>query len=271
MHSVLRAVRRLPVANTSWNLPAPPGFRGLHPDVPVTVYYRHLPHWRQDGATYFVTFRLADSLPQAKRNELKRLKREWLAGRRSALRNGITKVGRNAFRPTFQGLAEEEWEDLARIVMEKVERWLDQGMGECWLKLAELRQVVIECLHHLDGDAYELGCYVTMPKSRARNPSTTAPRRVSAGEDPPVPQATFVARDQRHPWQEPHALAGRELRSDHSRRGAPLEVHPVHRPQPAQRQTAGGPVSIVDSTGVGGGRLEVRLGVGRNAFRPTPR
>src|SRR4051794_6353839 len=37
-----------------WNLPAPPGFQGLHPHKPLTVYVRHLPHWRQDGATYFV-------------------------------------------------------------------------------------------------------------------------------------------------------------------------------------------------------------------------
>ncbi len=31
------------------NLETPPGFRGLDTDVPVTVYYRHLPHWRQEA------------------------------------------------------------------------------------------------------------------------------------------------------------------------------------------------------------------------------
>ena len=50
------------VTAETWNRAAPPGFQGLRTDIPVTVYYRHLPHWRQDGATYFVTFRLADSL-----------------------------------------------------------------------------------------------------------------------------------------------------------------------------------------------------------------
>ena len=29
----------------------------------MRVYERNLPHWRQEGGTYFVTFRLADSLP----------------------------------------------------------------------------------------------------------------------------------------------------------------------------------------------------------------
>ena len=34
-----------------WNLPPPPGFQGLHPDKPVVVYQRHLPHW-QTGALW---------------------------------------------------------------------------------------------------------------------------------------------------------------------------------------------------------------------------
>lgn len=55
------------------NLSAPPNFRGLDPDKPIRVYYRYLPHWRQDGATYFVTFRLGDALPQEKLEYLQRL------------------------------------------------------------------------------------------------------------------------------------------------------------------------------------------------------
>ena len=31
-----------------FNLAGPPDFRGLDPYLPVTVYYRHLPHWRQE-------------------------------------------------------------------------------------------------------------------------------------------------------------------------------------------------------------------------------
>jgi hypothetical protein len=58
----------------TFNLTAPPHFRGLHPDLPVTAYHRHLPHWRQQGATYFVTFRLGDALPQSKLRLLKRMR-----------------------------------------------------------------------------------------------------------------------------------------------------------------------------------------------------
>ena len=36
----------------------PPGFQGLRADIPIVIYRRNLPHWRQVGASYFVTFRL---------------------------------------------------------------------------------------------------------------------------------------------------------------------------------------------------------------------
>jgi len=36
------------------------------PEAPAAFLSGELPHWRQEGTTYFVTFRLADSLPQQK-------------------------------------------------------------------------------------------------------------------------------------------------------------------------------------------------------------
>jgi hypothetical protein len=116
-----------------WNLPPPPCFQGLHPDKPVTVYQRHLPHWRQDGATYFVTFRLADSLPQSKLDELAALKEAWqrrhprgtaLLSRPGATAQESCPTGRarpgvtaRASRPTRLDAAREE---LARQVQERV-------------------------------------------------------------------------------------------------------------------------------------------------------
>jgi REP element-mobilizing transposase RayT len=126
-----------------WNLPPPPGFQGLHPDKPLTVYQRHLPHWRQDGATYFVTFRLGDSLPQGKLAELAALEADW-----------------ERRHPRLTDSAQEE---LARLVQERIERWLDQGMGSCPLKRADLAAFLTSALHHFDDDRYELACYVVMP------------------------------------------------------------------------------------------------------------
>lgn len=56
-----------------------PEFYGLDRLKPVTVYRRSLPHWRQDGATYFVTFRLQDSIPASKILEWQNQRATWYA------------------------------------------------------------------------------------------------------------------------------------------------------------------------------------------------
>ena len=40
-------------------------------------YERNLPHWRQPGVTYFITFRLNDSLPREVVEAAKREKQAW--------------------------------------------------------------------------------------------------------------------------------------------------------------------------------------------------
>jgi putative transposase len=127
-----------------WNLPPRPGFQGLHPDKPVTMYLRHLPHWRQEGATYFVTFRLNDSLPRGKLDELDQLRRDW------EQRHPPPRTDR-------------DYEQLSLETMRRVESWLDQGLGSCRLKDAEAASLVVEALHHFDEARYELGSYVVMP------------------------------------------------------------------------------------------------------------
>jgi REP element-mobilizing transposase RayT len=127
-----------------WNRDAPPGFKGLQPDLPVTIYERHLPHWRQDGATYFVTYRLADSLPQSKLRFLASLKQDW-----------------EAQHPPPRSDADRE--QFVRLFQQKVEDWLDQGMGSCCLSHSEAADIVFDSWQHFDGERYELDCLVVMP------------------------------------------------------------------------------------------------------------
>jgi hypothetical protein len=47
-------------------------------DAAVVIRRGKLPHWRQEGVIYFVTFRLADSLPQVKLDCLRQEKELWL-------------------------------------------------------------------------------------------------------------------------------------------------------------------------------------------------
>jgi REP element-mobilizing transposase RayT len=127
-----------------WNLPPPPNFQGLRDDLPLEVYVRHMPHWRQDGATYFVTFRLADSLPESRLRELAALKADW---------------ERNYPEPRPEAVLEQ----LARMVFESVEHWLDEGCGACPLRKPQCANHIVTAMHHFDGQRYELGCYVVMP------------------------------------------------------------------------------------------------------------
>ena len=127
----------------NWNLPPPLGFLGLRDHVPLTVYEELLPHWRQAGATYFVTFRLNDSLPQSKLHELRQFKAEW---------------ERRHPPPRSSTLRDE----VAREMFRRIEGWLDQGHGSCILWDSKLAERVVQALHTHDGKDYELGCYVVM-------------------------------------------------------------------------------------------------------------
>jgi len=126
------------------NLPAPPGFQGLHPDKPVTMHMRLLPHWRQDGATYFGTFRLGDSLPENKLRELREYRDAWL---------------RKHPPPRSHKLHEE----FSREVFIRVERWIDQGMGSCLMREPASAKFMADAMHHFDGERYELDAFVVMP------------------------------------------------------------------------------------------------------------
>ncbi len=64
-------------------MPAPnrPPFVPFDECKAVRIYRRNLPHWRQDGTTYFVTFRLGDSLPRRVLDQWEYEKQLWLAAR----------------------------------------------------------------------------------------------------------------------------------------------------------------------------------------------
>jgi REP element-mobilizing transposase RayT len=127
-----------------WNLDPPPDFRGLDPDLPVAVYYRHLPHWRQEGATYYVTFHLTDALPQAKIRELQAIRREW-----------------EAKQPPPR--TEAQWESYAREVTVKAERWIDEGHGRCYFRASEHAKLLADALLHFQDKRYLVSCFTVMP------------------------------------------------------------------------------------------------------------
>jgi REP element-mobilizing transposase RayT len=119
-------------------------FNPFDPSEPIANLYGNLPHWRQDGATYFVTFRTADSLPQEKL-------RRWLEERSEWMRKNPE--------PHSETQRHEYWERFPA----RFQYWLDQGYGACVLVQERLRLMVENALCYFDGDRYELRDYVVMP------------------------------------------------------------------------------------------------------------
>ena len=115
----------------------------FNPDASLVIRRGKLPHWRQEGVIYFVTFRLADSLPQAKLDWLRREKELWLD-----------------LNPAPHTISQSE--EYHRIFTETTDRWLDAGYGRCILAQSSCRKIMESSLMHFDGVRYELGEFVVM-------------------------------------------------------------------------------------------------------------
>jgi len=103
-----------------------------------------LPHWQQRGATYFITFRLADAVPAT-------LRAQWIAERETWL----------AHHPKpWSTAVEAEYHERFSA---RMDAWLDAGHGECLLRDAACRDFVESTLRHLNGTDYLHHAWVVMP------------------------------------------------------------------------------------------------------------
>lgn len=107
----------------------------------------HLPHLKKEGGSYFVTFRLAGTLPAT---VLHRFKEE---------RGQILEHALAAKRP----LTWPEQEELLRWYSDRVDAYLNAGHGECHLRRPEIAKLVADALRFFEGQRYELRAWVVMP------------------------------------------------------------------------------------------------------------
>ena len=66
-----------------------------NPHYPVSGHAttrRRLPHWKKDGAIYWITFRLADAIPRDKRRAVQEGRKLWLKPTPNC---GLTPSGKN--------------------------------------------------------------------------------------------------------------------------------------------------------------------------------
>lgn len=100
----------------------------------------YLPHFETSEGTYFVTFRLADSLPTEALTQLRaecNLKpmHQWYRARTS---------NQNEYRS-------------------KVENYLDKGAGGCLLKEPKIARIIVDALLSYNGQKYVLHAWTIMP------------------------------------------------------------------------------------------------------------
>jgi REP element-mobilizing transposase RayT len=107
----------------------------------VELVKGNLPHWRQEGKIYFVTFRSADSMPQEKLKEWQEELETW-------------KV--NNPEPHSQ----EQKKEYYKRFPAKMQEYLDAGHGACHLKNGKVKSIVENALNFFKGDRYELDEYV---------------------------------------------------------------------------------------------------------------
>ena len=107
---------------------------------------RRLPHWDVDGATYFITACLADSIP---------------ARGLSALRIYRHRLDRQ---PRPPELSEDDWEHRKhKLVFAKLDEIIDQEPASRYLENQALATIVRDALYHFAGQRYWLLTYVIMP------------------------------------------------------------------------------------------------------------
>jgi type I restriction enzyme R subunit len=108
------------------------------------THRRNLPHWQQGHVWCFVTWRLADSLPKAKLDQWNTERNYWL-------------------KQHPQPWDEATEADYHEQFSNRIDAWLDQGVGSCLLREPAHAKSVAESLRHFAGDRYVLGSFVVMP------------------------------------------------------------------------------------------------------------
>jgi putative transposase len=115
----------------------------------------YLPHVKREGAVYFVTMRLADSLP-------KEVLTKFLGEKAERLRR--LEIERAHQEKTGKTQAPGETEEaINRDYYRKVERYLDNGTGECVLRRPDIAALVSDAIRFFDGERYRLDAWVVMP------------------------------------------------------------------------------------------------------------
>jgi type I restriction enzyme R subunit/putative DNA methylase len=130
--------------------PQPGVTRKPHDPEPKGWYSRgYLPHFDSIYAVQSITFRLEDSIPQEKLRQLENVLKQRPTSEQDRQPRSDADLERR--------LA------LDREQRQKIEEWLDAGMGCCALKHPRMATVMVETLKKHDPERYRLIAWCVMP------------------------------------------------------------------------------------------------------------
>lgn len=109
----------------------------------MSFYRRNLPHWQPIGGDYFITLRLAGTLPKEVIEKLNKEKARLLQDGNGDKKDLRTKINRRIFKKY-------------ETILDKAEK------GPTWLKSVEIADIIKESLHFRDNKDYELYAYCIM-------------------------------------------------------------------------------------------------------------
>ncbi|MDB6140472.1 MAG: hypothetical protein JWO94_3544 [Verrucomicrobiaceae bacterium] len=124
--------------------------------APLEITQKRLPHWEQGGATYFITFRTADSIPRD-------VLTKWLDERSHWLSQHGIEGSKNDWQQQLESLSDSAKYEYHRTLTMLWHEHLDNCHGACLLRQAELAQIVADALLHFDGQRYHISDFVIMP------------------------------------------------------------------------------------------------------------
>ncbi len=120
-------------------------------NIPTRDFYRrNLPHWLPEGQTFFITYRLTNSLPM---HVIQQLQDE-------------REREQQRIRAQFSGLQQQqELYNLAKRYFGHFDAWLDRCVAESprWLAQEDIARIVADQIHALDSQRYRLVAYCIMP------------------------------------------------------------------------------------------------------------
>jgi REP element-mobilizing transposase RayT len=105
-----------------------------------------LPHWETETGLYFVTFRLADSLPLPVLEKIVKRQRVLEVAKR-----------------TGANLLPEQKVLVAELSVKKIEDYFDRGIGACLLRNPQIGELVASALHFWHRKRYRLVAWCVMP------------------------------------------------------------------------------------------------------------